>query len=306
MPISSPVKDYLMLHFIVLIWSFTAILGMLISLPSFEMVFYRTLLASLFLGLIFWWRKTRVRLDRRLLFWILATGFVIALHWILFFWSARVSNISVSLAGMATASFWTALIEPMFNKTRVKWYEILLGLLVILGIIIIFRFEFDYWLGLTMSLLSALLGACFMVFNGNLTKKSSPFVITFYEMVGACLFCVLFMPFYAYFIADGELQLVPLPMDWLWLALLAGVCTVYAFSVSVELMKRLTAFSINLTVNLEPVYGIILAVLIFRDKENMSTEFYLGTLVILSSVCLYPLFNYIYKRRKTKQLLRLQ
>jgi len=178
--------------------------------------------------------------------------------------------------------------------------------MVILGLLIIFRFEFGYWLGLTLSLMSAVLGACFMVINGNLAKKSSPFVITFYEMVGACIFCILFMPLYAYLFAANGLQLVPLPMDWLWLALLAGICTVYALSVSVELMKRLTAFSINLTVNLEPVYGIILAVLIFGDKENMSPGFYLGTLVILSSVCLYPLFNFIHKRRKTKQLLRLQ
>lgn len=303
---SPTVKDYLMLHLIVLIWGFTAILGLLISIPSVEMVFYRTLMASAFLGLAFWWRKHKVNLPSGELLKIIGTGFLIAIHWILFFWAARVSNISVCLAGMATASFWTALIEPMVNKSKVKWYEIVLGLLVIFGLIIIFSFEFDYWVGLAMAVLSALLGACFMVINAQLTKRGNPYVITFYEMVGAFLFSLLFLPVYACFFTENGLQLIPAPMDWFWLFLLVGICTVYAFSVSVELMKRLTAFSVNLTVNLEPVYGIILAVLIFGEKEKMTVEFYLGTLVILLAVCLYPLFNFIYKRRKAKQLLRVQ
>ncbi len=125
-------------------------------------------------------------------------------------------------------------------------------------------------------------------------------------MLGACLFAIIFMPFYAYFLTDEGLHLVPQPMDWWWLFLLAGICTVYAFSVSVELMKRLTAFAVNLTVNLEPVYGIVLAVLIFGEREKMTVGFYFGTLIILMAVCLYPLFNYIYKRRKARRLLRIQ
>src|SRR5690606_37797841 len=131
-------------------------------------------------------------------------------------------------------------------------------------------------------------------------------IITFYEMIGACLFTALILLGYQVYYMDVALQLVPTAMDWLWLFLLAGICTVYAFSVSVELMKRLTAFAVNLTVNLEPVYGIILAVLLFGEKEKMTPGFYLGTSVILLSVCLYPLFNFIYKRRKAKQLLRMQ
>lgn len=306
MSVSSLVKDYLSLHLIVLIWGFTAILGVLISIPSVEIVFYRTLMASISLGLIFWWKRSKIRLPKKELLKIVGTGSLIALHWMLFFGAARVSNISVCLAGMATASFWTALIEPMANQSKVKWYEIILGLLVIFGLFIIFSFEFDYWLGLAMAVASAFLAACFMVINGRLTKRGSPYIITFYEMVGACLFSLFFMPVYAYFFALDGLQLIPTAMDWLWLFLLAGICTVYAFSVSVELMKRLTAFAVNLTVNLEPVYGIVLAVLIFGEKERMTGGFYLGTFIILFSVCLYPIFNYFYRRRKTKQLLRVQ
>lgn len=295
----STVKDYLMLHFIVLIWGFTAILGLLISIPSLEIVFYRTMIATVILGLAFLWRKTPIRVPKKELSKIVLTGFVISLHWLLFFWAARVSTASVCLAGMATTSLWTAFLEPLVNKKKVKGFEIFLGLLVIGGLYVIFRFELNYWLGLVMAVASAFLSAVFTVINGRLTKRHSPYILTFYEMLGAFVFSALLLPFYAYFFAEGGLQLVPSAMDWLWLLLLGGVCTVYAFSVSVELMRRITAFAVNLTINLEPVYGIILAVLIFGEKEQMTGGFYLGTLIILLSVLIYPVYNY-YLRRKAK------
>lgn len=301
----STVKDYLMLHFIVLIWGFTAILGLLISIPSLEIVFYRTLIATGILGLVFLWRKTPIRVSQGALLKIIATGFIISLHWVLFFGAARVSTASVCLAGMATTSLWTALLEPVANKRKVKGFEIFLGLLVIVGLYVIFRFELDYWLGLLMAIASAFLSAVFTVINGRFAKQHNPYVLTFYEMFGAFLFSALLLPFYAYFFADEGLQMVPKAMDWLWLLLLGGVCTVYAFSVSVELMRRITAFAVNLTINLEPVYGIILAVLIFGEKEQMTGGFYLGTLIILLSVLIYPVYNYYLKRKaKGNNLLR--
>ncbi|UCS95351.1 DMT family transporter [Echinicola marina] len=301
------VKDYVMLHFIVLIWGFTAILGLLISIPAVEIVFYRTLMATIILGVLFAFRKRKVKLPLNELVKILGTGALIGLHWILFFGAARVSTASVCLAGMATCSLWTAFIEPWVNKVKVKWYEVVLGIMVLGGLYVIFSFELQYWEGLLMAVGAAFLGACFTVSNGRLTKKHSPYLITFYEMMGACVFTALFMPVYVhYFAENGSLQMVPSISDWFWLILLSGVCTVYAFSVSVELMKRLSVFVINLTVNLEPVYGIVLAVLIFGEKEQMTPGFYLGGLIILASVCMYPVFNYFYKRRKNKQLLRVQ
>jgi drug/metabolite transporter (DMT)-like permease len=173
----------------------------------------------------------------------------------------------------------------------------MLGLMVICGLIVIFRFEFDYWLGLAMALTSAFLCATFMVINGRLTKKHSPYTITFYEMVGAFLFSVLFMPIYATFLTPNGLDMQLKGLDWFWLMILALVCTVFAFSMSVQLMKRLTAFSINLTVNLEPVYGILLALMIFGEKEKMTAGFYFGTLIILGSVCIYPVIQ-VYNKRK--------
>lgn len=293
-------KDYLLLHFIVMIWGFTAILGLLISLPSLELVFYRTLIATIGVLVVMLVRKKSISVPLPELLKIAGVGVLISLHWIFFFWSARVSTASVCLAGMATTSLWTAFVEPMVNRTKVKWYEVALGLLVISGLLVIFQFESGYWLGLAMALVSAFLGALFSVLNGRLTMRHTPYQITLFEMGAAWLFALLFMPIYAKFLTEGNpIQWAWKDLDWLWLLLLGGVCTVYAFSVSVDLMKRLPVFSINLTINLEPVYGILLAVLIFGEKEKMTPQFYLGTLIILVSVLIYPVLNYWNKRRKS-------
>lgn len=296
----SSVRDYLTLHFLVLIWGFTAILGLLISIPSLEVVFFRTLIATVLLVFIFGLKGYSFRVENKELAKIIGTGFIISLHWILFFWAARVSNASVCLAGMATTSLWTAFVEPIVNKKRIKSYEILLGLIVISGLYVVFSFEFDYWQGLAMAVASALLCAIFTVINGRLTKRHSPYTITLYEMMGACVFAGMFMLVYSGLFSEQSVQF-PLPMDWLWLLILGGVCTVFAFTVSVELMRRLTAFAINLTYNLEPVYGIILAVIVFGEKERMTTGFYLGTLIILVSVLIYPLLALWDKRRMAKR-----
>jgi drug/metabolite transporter (DMT)-like permease len=297
-------KNYLLLHFIVLIWGFTAILGLLISLPSLELVFYRTLIASVGVAVVMLVRKEKMLIPMPELIKIAGVGVLISLHWITFFWSARLSTASVCLAGMATTSLWTAFIEPLVNRSKIKWYEVALGLLVISGLLVIFQFETGYWLGLTMALVSAFLGALFSVLNGRLTMRHSPFQITLYEMAAACLFALLFMPIYAAFLTDGaSIQWAWTGFDWLWLLILGGICTVYAFSVSVDLMKRLSVFSINLTINLEPVYGIILAVLIFGESEKMTPQFYLGTLIILISVLIYPILNFWNKRRKVVRTL---
>ena len=290
-------KDFLTLHFIVLIWGFTAILGLSIDIPSVEVVFFRTLIASigLWIALKVWKKRLKINSSKNLLI-ILGTGALIAAHWILFFLSARISNASVCLAGMATCSLWTSLIEPLSQGRKIRGFEVLLSIIAFIGIGVIFNVEFDYLSGLLIAVLSAFIAAVFTVINGRLTKTYDPYVITFYEMVGACIATVLFFPVYTGFFVD-KLMLTPELDDWFYLSVLAIVCTVYAYSVSVELMKRLSAFSVNLAVNLEPVYGIILALIIFGDSEEMSPGFYLGTLLILTSVLLYPLLNRRYKKK---------
>ncbi|WP_421898561.1 DMT family transporter [Marinoscillum sp.] len=291
-------KDFAFLHFIVLIWGFTAILGVLIELPSVEMVFFRTLLASLGLLAIVYFRKKPFLFQQRKDHWVtIGTGALIAAHWILFFLSARISNVSVCLAGMATCSLWTSFLEPIFNKRRIKPYEVVLSVIAFVGIAIIFNVEFDYFLGLILAMLSAAIAALFTVINGKLTKREDPFVITFYEMIGATLAIALFFPLYLSFEGIDSLALSPTLSDWGYLIILALVCTVYAYSYSVKLMKRLSAFSVNLTVNLEPVYGIAMALVFFPEKEKMTSGFYLGTALILASVLIYPLINRRLKRK---------
>lgn len=304
MLIQRTVKDYLILHFIVLIWGFTAILGLLISLPSLELVYYRTLIASSGVATLIYFKKESLVVSPSQIVKIMGVGVLISLHWITFFWSARLSTASVCLAGMATTSLWTAFIEPLVNRTKVKWYEVVLGIIVISGLLVIFQFESGYWIGLSVALVSAFLAALFSVLNGRLSQRHTPYQITFYEMLAACLFALVMLPLYTGLMTqENEIQWVWTEWDWLWLLILGLICTVYPFSVTVELMKRLPVFSINLTMNLEPVYGILLAVLILGDSEKMTPQFYLGTLIILISVLIYPMLNFWNKRRKAVRTL---
>ncbi len=295
-------KHYLLLHFIVLVWGFTAVLGLLISIPSVEVVFYRTLLAAGALWIMLLIRQQPMLLGRQSIVRIMGTGVLIAAHWILFFAAARVANASVCLAGMATCSLWTSLLEPLMTGRKIRTYEVALGLLVIVGLYVIFRFEFDHALGLTMAIGSALLGAIFTVLNAKFARHHDAYLITFYEMAGASIATALFFPVYtAYLSETGMLLLIPSATDWLYLLILSLVCTLYAFSVSVSLMKYVTAFAMNLTNNLEPVYGILLAVLIFGESETMSLPFYLGTAIILLSVLAYPVIRRISRQQAVRR-----
>jgi drug/metabolite transporter (DMT)-like permease len=296
-------KDYLRLHFIVLLWGFTAILGKLISVPPVELVFWRTLLASVGLAGLLLARRQEWRVSAADALRLLGVGALVAAHWITFFLAARLSSVSVCLAGMATLALWTSLLEPLLLWRRVRAYEVGLGLLTMVGLYLVSRAELDQLAGLLVGILSAGLSALFSVLNSQLVKRHAPLRLSLYEMTGACLSIALFFPLYSRYFTDGRgLQLTWSGYDWLWLGVLAGVCTVYAFSSSVELMKRLSAFVVNLTINLEPVYGILLAVLIFGNEEKMSLGFYLGTVVILFSVLIHPVLDQWNQRRRKREL----
>lgn len=297
---SAQPKHYVLLHLVVLIWGFTAVLGLLITIPVVEIVMYRTLIASLSLGILLYVWKKPLHLGVSPALQIVATGCLIGAHWILFFGAARVATASVCLAGMATSSLWTSFLEPFFYKKKIRLYEVGLGIMVIIGLYIIFRFEFDHALGLTMAIASALLASLFTVINSKFTQQYFHYTITFYEMIGAFLFTLLFLPFYAGFMTGGHVQWLPTSLDWVYLIILALLCTVYAYSASVELMKYVSAFAVNLTNNMEPVYGIMMALLVFGEDEQMTPGFYLGTAIILASVLAYPLIRR-YQRKKAPQ-----
>jgi drug/metabolite transporter (DMT)-like permease len=284
--------DYVKLHFIVFLWGFTAILGLLVKIPAIEMVIYRTAIAAVGMGALILFLNQNFKLPARQFGYVLLTGFVVAAHWITFFVSARVSNASVSLVGLATGSLWAAFLEPFMNKRKIKMYEVLLGLLVIVGLYIIFSFDFKYPLGLLLGILSGFFSALFYSINSRLGQKIGTYQITFFEMVGACLGTSIYLIIHMLFVVpDYVVNFQADRADWFWMLILALVCTVYAFSVSVNLMKRLSVFFMQLTLNLEPVYGIILAVLIFGATEAMSLKFYIGTLIILGAVAGYPILK---------------
>jgi len=292
------IKDYVKLHWIVFLWGFTAILGNEMTIPAIDVSMYRTGIAAIILFVFMRVRKKAFDAQFSEIWPLLLTGVIIGSHWFLFFEAARLSTVSVTLAGMATATFWASLIEPLVKKRKIAPVEVILGLVVIFGLYLIFRFEFTYALGLSVAVFSASLAALFSVLNSKFVERYNQYEITLYEMIGATVGMALVIPIYKPLVLQEEmLYAVPNLRDWWLLAILAIVCTVYAFSVSVELMKRISAFMVNLTINLEPVYGILLALAIYGEKEQMSNGFYYGTLVILVAVLSYP----FYKRQKRKR-----
>lgn len=285
-------SDYLKLHFIIFLWGFTAILGLFVTIPAIEMVIFRTLTAAVGMGLLMVLMKQGFTLPAGYLPKLLLTGFVVAAHWITFFVSARVSNASVSLVGIATGSLWASVLDPFFTKRKIRGYEVLLGLLVIVGLYVIFAFDFNYPLGLALGVLSGFLSALFFGMNQRLGRSVSTYQITFYEMAGACMGSIFYLIIHVSFVDVHYLvNFKATPVDWVCILILGLVCSVYAFSVSVDLMKRLSVFFMQLSLNLEPVYGIVLAVLIFGDTEKMNTQFYIGTFIILLAVAGYPLLK---------------
>jgi drug/metabolite transporter (DMT)-like permease len=284
-------SDYLKLHFIVFLWGFSAILGKLVSLPAIEMVMYRSALAALGMAIVIFFTKGSFKVSARDLIKLFGIGLIVAFHWMAFFGSARISNVSVSLVGFATNSLWAAFLEPWVNHTPIKKYEVLLGVIVLAGLYIIFSFDFQYKVGLLVGISAGFTSSLFSVFNSKMVKRVSARSITFYEMAGVFFGTALFLSFYHQFREPSHQFHVPSAMDLLYISVLAGVCSVYAYAVAVELMKRISVFMIQLTLNLEPVYGIIMAVAIFGQQEKMNLNFYIGTLVILGAVITYPLLK---------------
>jgi drug/metabolite transporter (DMT)-like permease len=288
--------DYLKLHFIVFLWGFSAILGKLVSIAAVELVWYRSIFAILGMGAVIYFSRGTFKVTRPDLYKLLAIGGIVSIHWIAFFGSARVSNVSVSLIGFATNSLWTALLEPWFNRSRIKKYELLLGLMVISGLYIIFSFDFHYKFGLLVGVFAGFTSALFAVLNSKMVRRNSARTITFYEMIGVSVATLVLLPFSPMLGMQLRLPLLPSGMDLLYIAILAGVCSVYAYTVAVELMKRISVFMIQLTLNLEPVYGIIMAVVIFGQQEKMNLSFYIGAIVILCAVITYPFLRKRFER----------
>jgi len=287
-------KSYLHLHLIVFIWGFTAVLGALISLDALPLVWFRMLLAVGFILVFVVYKKVPMKVPPRVLLGFLLAGLIIALHWFTFFKAIKVSNVSVTLACLSTGAFFTSFLEPLLYGKRIIWYEVLFGLIVVLGLYIIFNVEGNYTYGIFLALTSAFLSALFSVINSKYAKVYNATVISFYELLGGIIFFSVFLLFTnsfnaAFFNISAA--------NWMYLGILSSICTAYAFIVSVKVMEFLSPYTVMLTINLEPIYGIILAVIVFQEKEKMSTGFYIGAIIILLTVILNGVVKF-YKNEK--------
>ena len=284
-------KNYLHLHFIVFIWGFTAVLGALISLDALPLVWFRMLFAVGFILIYIYIKKIPFQISSKSFLKFVLAGFIIALHWFTFFKAIKVSNISITLACLSTGAFFTSLLEPILYGKKIVWYEVFFGLLVVFGLCIIFNVEGKYVEGMIYALICAFLSALFAVINSQFVKTHNPVIISFYELAGGVVFFTAILLLTNSF-TSNFFQLSA--KDFKYLMILSSICTAYAIIASTSLMKHLSAYTVMLTINLEPIYGILLAVIIFQEKEKMSVEFYLGAIIILATV----IINALIKSRK--------
>lgn len=280
-------KLYLQLHLLIFLLATTAVLGHLISLPAAGLVAWRTGIASLAAAAwVLAVRHQSLWPGRRRAAAFFGIGLIIGLHWLCFFGAIQLANISICLAGMATISFFTAFTEPLLEKRRVRPFEVLLGLLVVAGIALVAGFERGRLLGLGVALVGALLAAIFPVLNRRLvTTGGDPLMMVAWEMAGACCAALLLYP-----LLGGDVPLLAWQdLDWLWLLLLALVCTVFAHGFHIHLLRRMSAYTANLAMNFEPIYGIAFAALLFGEHTQVHPLFYAGLATILAANLLHPL-----------------
>ncbi|MCP5538062.1 MAG: DMT family transporter [Akkermansiaceae bacterium] len=282
-------RPYLQLQFLILILAFTAILGRMITLPAPILVLWRVgLSAIIMLAWLAVSRRAPIRVNRAFIVRAMGVGIILGIHWITFFGAIKLANISICLAGMASTSFFTSITEPMFNRRNPRLSELIIGLMVIPGLLLIAGASWDHALGLGCALLSALLASLIPVLNRKFALEGvAPQTLTLYEMLGAVIICFIFTT------STGMPVLTQLPsgMDWVWIGLLSAVCTVWAFSFHIRLLEKFTAFASNLALNFEPVYGILLAAVIFHEYEELNPLFYFGAAFILAANVIHALIG---------------
>ena len=289
-------KAFLQLHIAVLLAGFTGILGRLITLNEGLLVWYRLFFTVATLWILFFFTRKIKLIQFSEMLRIFGVGFIAAMHWVTFYGSIKYANVSVALVCFSAIGFFTAILEPLLLKKKFSWQEILLGLMVMAGIYLIFHFDPEYKTGIIIGIISALLGCLFPIFNRSFLERHSAETVTLYELTGGLLTLSLLMPIYlTFFKADHYLPTVP---DFLWLLVLAWFCTVLAFQLSMNALRKISAFTVNLSYNLEPLYGILLAFLVYQENQHLGLSFYVGLGIIVLSVVLQSLR--VYRQKKVK------
>jgi drug/metabolite transporter (DMT)-like permease len=288
-------KNLVILHFTVFIWGFTGILGQLIHVHAVYLVWYRVIIAFSTLFLYFKFNSTEIKVSRDTFLKLFFTGALVGGHWILFFQSIKSSTVSVTLVCLSSLTLFTAIFEPLLSKKKISKLEIVAGLLIISGIVLIFKFESQYTMGIFLGLLSACFASLFSIINSKQVKQREAPVIAFYELLGALFWISVYLLVTGGF--DKNMKLVS--SDIGYLLILGTVCTSLAYVAGVSVMKELSAFRVALITNLEPVYGIIMAFFFFGDLGKMTGGFWAGALIILSTIFLFPVVQtQVAKRRK--------
>lgn len=285
----------LRLHLIIFLWGFTAIIGKLIMLDSLSMVWYRTSMAVAILFFYGVYSKTLLKISLQTAMRFLFFGSIIAIHWYFFFLSIKVSNVAIGLSTISTGPLFAAILEPIFFKRKIKWYEIHLSVIISICMIILFNAEIRYFEGIIYGLIASILSSLFSVINGKIANQSNSITILSYELLGGVLilsFLILWN--------DSLVNLVKISsVDFWYLIILSSLFTAYPMLESIRLMKVITPFTLTLTVNLEPIYGIIFAFFIFGESEQMSSTFYFICLIMILSIFI----NEHYKIKKNKKKL---
>ena len=277
-------KALLQLHVFVFLAGLTGSLGFLIKLNGLVLVFYRILITVFLLLILSIFKKNEHRYTHKTKLSLLGTGVIIAIHWVCFYQSIKLANISIALVCLSCTSLFTSLIEPFWKHAKIKIIEILIGSLSLLGILLIFHFDTQYRTGIIVGLFSALFAAIFSIINKQLTSHIDIQTIQSYEMTGGLLFTLPFIVILGYNTGFNPIGLVPSTMDWFWLAILSIVCTLWSNHLMLSSLKHISAFTLNVTLNLEPVYGIILAFLLFKEQKLLGLSFYVGIVCIIISV----------------------
>lgn len=292
-------KYNLLLHFTVFLFGFTGILGKLITIPGSQLVWYRILIAVATLVIYMLFTKKPFQLPIKSILKLFGVGIVVALHWIAFFGSIKITNnVSIALACLASGTLFAAILEPIFFKSKISILEVAIGIVIIGAILLIIKVEYQYLTGILVGLVSAFLSSLFTVFNKKLANQYHPITMSFYELLGGFLFLSIYLG-----MSDpGTFSFQLTSDDWLWLIILGTICTAFAFWSTNKVLSKLSAYHVVLAVNMEPIYTFLLAAWIFREHETLTFTFYIGASLILLAVAVYSYLKYRRYKRIQQQL----
>lgn len=283
-------KAYIQLHLSIFLWGFTGIFGRGIDLSEGVLVWYRLFITVIILLMMAWWNKNFQIVRGPKLMRLSYIGFIVALHWLFFYGAIKYSNASIGLSCLSTISVFTCLLDPLINKKKIHFGEMALALMSAFGMLLIFKVQEIQRTGIILGLLAAFLSSYFTILNKKLSAELPSETITLYELGSGLLWLTLLMPIYLWLFPAS--QLLPSGKDWILLPVFCIFCTVIPFNLSLKALQKLSAYTSNLSINLEPVYGILLAFIFFHEQTELKTGFFIGTAIILLAVVLFMIMKH--------------